>query len=112
MECSHNTPHSFPHVIYLAPECDVVTPECYEIYFSIDISLIKQEVHEMNGRVRWVDGRMMLADSLTKDTRGDFLREVMASGKWSILEEGAALQQKLVERGGERSEIFLVHSIL
>ena len=63
----------------------------------------------MNGRVRWVDGRTMLADSLTKDAKSDFLREVMSSGKWSILEEGAALQRKLAERG-RGQEIFLIYS--
>ena len=83
--------------------------QCEDKRTSIDISLIKQEVHEMNGRVRWVDGRTMLADSLTKDTRGDFLREVMSSGKWSILEEGAALQRKLAERGGGH-EVFMILS--
>ena len=82
--------------------------QCQDKRTSIDISLIKQEVHEMNGRVQWVDGRTMLADSLTKDTKGEFLREVMASGKWSVLEEGAALQRKLAERGGGGHEIFLV----
>ena len=83
--------------------------QCEDKRTSIDISLIKQEVHEMNGRVRWVDGRTMLADSLTKDAKSDFLREVMSSGKWSTLEEGAALQRKLAERG-RGQEIFLIHS--
>lgn len=68
--------------------------QCKDRRTSIDVSLIKQEVREMNGGVRWIDGRTMLADSLTKDTKGDFLREVMVSGKWSILEEGVAFQRK------------------
>ena len=72
--------------------------QCEDKHASIDISLIKQKINELSGTIRWVDGRTMLADCLTKDTKGDYLRQVIKDGKWSILEEGSALQQKLRER--------------
>ena len=36
--------------------------QCGDKRTSIDISLIKQEVNELNGKIRWVDGRTMIAD--------------------------------------------------
>lgn len=82
--------------------------QCEDKRTSIDVALIKQEIQELNGSIRWIDGRTMLADSLTKDARGNYLRYVMKHGKWSILEEGSALQQKLRERHG--AEIHWFHS--
>lgn len=40
----------------------------------------------------------MLSDSLTKDCVPTYLRHIMSTGLWSILEEGVALQRKLIER--------------
>eukprot|EP00435_Cladocopium_sp_Y103_P033155 s916_g8.t1 len=81
--------------------------QCGDKRTSIDISLIKQEVNDLNGCIRWVDGRTMLADPLTKETRADLLRHVIRTGQWAILEEGSALQQKLLER----SSHFDIHFI-
>lgn len=77
---------------------------------SIDISLIKQEVNDLNGCTRWVDGRSMLADSLTKEARADLLRHVIRTGQWAILEEGAASQQKLLERNLHFEVHFIIKS--
>ena len=55
-------------------------------------------VLETAGRIRWIDTRAMLADPLTKVHCGDYLRHVMSTGLWSILEEGVALQRKALER--------------
>eukprot|EP00435_Cladocopium_sp_Y103_P043471 s788_g12.t1 len=79
-------------------KCTNPASQCEDKRTSIDISLIKQEISELNGTIRWIDGRTMLADSLTKETKSDLLRHVMKTGQWSILEEGSALQQKLLER--------------
>ena len=71
---------------------------------SIDVAIIKQELSELRGEIRWIDGKTMIADSLTKCTRPDYLRHVLPSGEWSILEEGSALQRKLLERQGNTGD--------
>ena len=82
--------------------------QCGDKRTSIDISLIKQEVNELNGKIRWVDGRTMIADPLTKEARSDLLRHVMRTGQWSILEEGSALQRKLLERTSRHEVLFII----
>ena len=42
----------------------------------------------------------MIADPLTKVHQGDYLRYVMSTGLWSVVEEGVALQRKALERQG------------
>ena len=54
---------------------------------SIDISILKQEMDGV-GTVRWIDGRNMIADSLTKATGGNYLRHVMLKGRWTLNELG------------------------
>jgi hypothetical protein len=65
---------------------------------AIDIAVIKQDLSLSHGSVRWIDTRAMLADPLTKGMSTDFLRHVMTTGQWTVLEEGNALQRKLAER--------------
>ena len=67
---------------------------------AIDIAVIKADLLETSGRVRWIDTRAMLADPLTKPHPSNYLRFVMRSGQWSIVEEGTALQHKALEREG------------
>ena len=54
---------------------------------AIDISIIKNELAH-GGTVRWIDGRNMISDSLTKSTGSSFLRHVMSHGKWTLNELG------------------------
>ena len=82
--------------------------QCGDKRTSIDISLIKQEVSELNGKIRWIDGRTMLADPLTKESKSDLLRHVVRTGKWAILEEGSALQRKLLERTPQNEVFFIM----
>ena len=79
-------------------KCMNPASQCDDKRTSIDVALIKQELKDLNGVIRWIDGRTMLADSLTKVAKSDYLRHVMLPGRWSILEEGASLQKKLSER--------------
>ena len=65
------------------------------------------EINDLNGRIRWIDGRTMLADPLTKETRGDLLRHVLTTGQRAILEEGSALQRKLLERTSQKEIHFI-----
>eukprot|EP00435_Cladocopium_sp_Y103_P056623 s299_g19.t1 len=81
--------------------------QCGDKRTSIDISLIKQEVNDLNGKIRWIDGRTMIADPLTKETRSDLLRHVLTTGQWAILEEGSALQRKLLERTSQNEIHFI-----
>ena len=54
---------------------------------AIDISIIKNELAH-GGTVRWIDGRNMISDSLTKSTGSSFLRHVMSHVKWTLNELG------------------------
>lgn len=54
---------------------------------AIDISIIKNELSH-GGTVRWIDGRNMLSDSLTKTTGSGYLRHVMMHGRWTLNELG------------------------
>ena len=82
-------------------KCMNPASQCDDKRTSIDVALIKQELKDLCGTIRWIDGRTMLADSLTKVAKSDYLRHVMLQGKWSILEEAASLQKKLLERTGD-----------
>lgn len=80
-------------------KCMNPASQCDDKRISIDIALIKQELNQLNGQIRWIDRRTMIADSLTKTgTKGDYLRHILRTGQWCLLEEGAALQKKLLER--------------
>ncbi|CAE7037736.1 RE1 [Symbiodinium sp. CCMP2592] len=50
---------------------------------AIDISIVKHELSK-GGTVRWIDGRNMISDSLTKSTGGNYLRYVMTNGRWLV----------------------------
>ncbi|CAE7519976.1 Scn11a, partial [Symbiodinium sp. CCMP2456] len=54
---------------------------------AIDISIVKHELSK-GGTVRWIDGRNMISDSLTKSTGGNYLRHVMMNGRWTLNELG------------------------
>eukprot|EP00434_Breviolum_minutum_P043331 symbB.v1.2.038620.t1/scaffold6086.1/size21030/1 len=83
-------------------KCTNPASQCEDKRTSIDVALIKQELQDLEGTIRWIDGRTMIADPLTKESKADYLRYVIRHGYWSILEEGAALQQKLMERQGQQ----------
>ena len=65
---------------------------------AIDLAVIKADIMETSGKIRWIDTHAMISDPLTKIHHGGYLRYVMGSGYWSIVEEGVALQWKLLER--------------
>ena len=75
---------------------------------AIDLSVVKSDLAETAGRVRWIDTRSMLSDPLTKVKPGDYLRHVIRTGQWAIVEEGHALQQKALERERRPDAFFLV----
>ena len=54
---------------------------------AIDVSILKRDL-EGSGTVRWIDGRNMISDSLTKNSGGNYLRFVMMKGQWTLNEQG------------------------
>ena len=70
--------------------------------------MIKADLAETGGVIRWIDTRAMLADPLTKQHPGTYLRYVLEHGKWSIMEEGHALQAKALEREQRAANMFFL----
>ena len=73
---------------------------------AIDLAVIKADLLETSGTIRWIDTRAMIADPLTKIHPAAYLRYVMGSGRWSIVEEGTALQRKAIERGERLHQVM------
>ena len=66
---------------------------------AIDMLLVRKEIRKENTCIHWIDTRQMLSDSLTKlDVNCDFLRFVLRSGKFIIVEEKDSLKWRLEER--------------
>jgi hypothetical protein len=53
----------------------------------IDLAIIREYLRRHNGCIRWIDGSVQLADSLTKHMTADFLRSVIARGSYQLQEE-------------------------
>jgi len=66
---------------------------------AIDLAVLRLELLRSNVHVRWVDTRWQLADPLTKRTKTDFLRGVMAEGRYRLVAEATALLDKAAQRG-------------
>jgi hypothetical protein len=54
---------------------------------AIDLAIIREYLRRHNGCVRWIDGTVQLADSLTKHMAADFLRSVLQRGRYQLNEE-------------------------
>lgn len=55
---------------------------------AIDLSVLRRDLAMTRGQVRWVEGRNMLSDPLTKKMSSCFLRHVLQKGVWSLHEAG------------------------
>ena len=82
-----------------ANKCTSTTAYISDKRTAIDLAVIKADLLETSGTIRWIDTRAMIADPLTKIHPAAYLRYVMDKGRWSIVEEGTALQRKAIERG-------------
>ena len=71
---------------------------------AIDVSILKRELEGV-GTVRWVDGRNMLADALTKNVGGNYLRYVMTTGQWTLNEQGFT---RLSQEADNRTECWFL----
>lgn len=54
---------------------------------SIDLAIIREYLRRHNGCIRWVDGKLQLADSLTKHMSSDFLRSILNKGCYQLRAE-------------------------
>ena len=55
---------------------------------AIDLSILKGDLVQTKGQVRWIEGKNMISDTLTKKMCSSFLRNVMVRGDWSLHENG------------------------
>ena len=78
---------------------------------AIDVAILRNDFQKSNGQLRWVDTRAMMTDPLTKNMKGDYLRHVLKTGQWSVLEEGVALQRKALERSPVAEVAFVFHGL-
>ena len=61
---------------------------------TIDLAIIREYLRRHNGCIRWIDGNVQLADSLTKFMTADFLRSVMQRGSYQLRAEYETLKLK------------------
>ena len=62
--------------------------QCEDKRTAIDVAILKDDLVRSAGHVRWVEGKNMLSDCLTKKMCSHFLRSVVQSGHWALSEEG------------------------
>ena len=73
-------------------------------HLAIDMLVVRADLRSQQITLRWVDGRQMLVDSLTKMTASpDFLLFVMKYGKYICVDEGQTLEWKAQERNFKKS---------
>ena len=66
---------------------------------ALDIQVLREELQELQGKIRWVEHMEMPADCLTKRSgRADALRRILDDGVFGITEEAAALSARLDTR--------------
>ena len=54
--------------------------QCEDKRTAIDVAILKDDLVRSAGHVRWVEGKNMLSDCLTKEMCSHFLRSVVQSG--------------------------------
>ena len=66
---------------------------------ALDVQVLREELKELGGRIRWVDHMHMPADCLTKrGGRADTLRDILSEGKFGITEEAVTLSERSAVR--------------
>lgn len=66
------------------------TPTCTEHRPTLECLLIRERLEE-NCRLRWLNGKAMLADCLAKSMDGEILRRALQIGKYSLFDEDKLL---------------------
>eukprot|EP00435_Cladocopium_sp_Y103_P069917 s238_g34.t1 len=68
---------------------------------ALDVQMLREELGELRGKVRWIDHMHMIADCLTKKQgRLEPLLKLLSSGRFGITEEAVTLDSRLEERKG------------
>ena len=63
---------------------------------ALDIQVLREELQELHGRIRWVDHMHMPADCLTKHQgRAETLKHILTEGEFGITAEAATLAERL-----------------
>lgn len=66
---------------------------------ALDIQVLREELSELRGRIRWVDHMSMPADCLTKKQgRCDSLFRLLETGKLGLTAEAATLSNRREDR--------------
>ncbi len=66
---------------------------------ALDVQVLREELKELNVKIRWVDHMHMPADGLTKKQgHSEMLVKILESGSYGATEEAATLHSRLEER--------------
>jgi len=66
---------------------------------ALDVQVLREELAELSGCIRWIDHMHMPADCLTKKSgRADSLIKLLESGRFGITEEAITLNSRLQDR--------------
>ena len=62
---------------------------------ALDVQVLREELSELSGRIRWIEYLAMPADCLTKrGGRSEALRELLRAGRFGITEESQTLKSR------------------
>lgn len=62
---------------------------------ALDVQALREELQELQGKIRWVDHPHMPADCLTKHLgKSEALKDILESGEFGITEEAATLAKR------------------
>lgn len=66
---------------------------------ALDVQVLREELSELSGCIRWIDHMHMPADCLTKKSgRADSLMRLLESGRFGVTEEAITLSSRLQDR--------------
>ena len=66
---------------------------------ALDVQVLREELSELSGCIRWIDHMHMPADCLTKKRgRADSLMRLLESGRFGVTEEAITLSSRLQDR--------------
>lgn len=66
---------------------------------ALDVQVLREELSDLRGKIRWVDRMHMPADCLTKKNgRPEMLRKLLTSGRFAITAEAATMTERSEDR--------------
>lgn len=62
---------------------------------ALDVQVLREELKDLQGKIRWVDHLHMPADCLTKkDGRSEMLKQLLTTGRFAITAEAATMTER------------------